>query len=197
MILIFYYFTQVKKLAAILLCAVLLFNWVGYRFFFNYVESSTSQRLNTQLDEDIYNESELITIKIPVQGLPYYTNSPVFDRVKGSITIGGLNYQYVEKRIYNDSVEMRCIPNAQATHISNARDAFFQMVADLQQTNSSGKHAPVKPTISLKTFLPDCVVMETRYLFEPSYFQIQKHYPDYSDHLPVSFLSSPEHPPTA
>lgn len=184
-----------KKLAAILLTALLLFNWVGYRLFFGYMEAQSSQAMNARLDVDDYDEASLITIKIPVTNLPYYTNSPIFERVKGNINIDGHEYQYVEKRIYNDSLEMRCIRNQQITHISNARDAFFQLVNDLQQAD--GKPAPAKPVISLKNILPDCISTETVYGYEPLFTAVKHSYLDFSDRLPVCFLSTPYRPPLA
>jgi len=185
----------VKKLAAILLTALLLFNWVGYRLFFGYMEAQSNQAMNARLDIDDYDEANLITIKIPVTNLPYYTNSPIFERVKGNINIDGHEYQYVEKRIYNDSLEMRCIRNQQITHISNARDAFFQLVNDLQQAD--GKPAPAKPVISLKNILPDYISTATVYGYEPVFTVVQHSYLDFSDRLPVCFLSTPDRPPLA
>lgn len=191
----FDYFASVKRLAAILLSTLLLFNWVGYRIVFGYMETQSSQDLNTQLDNDRYDEASLISIKVPVDNLPYYTNSPIFERVKGSITIEGRQYQYVEKRIYNDSLEMRCIPNTQATHISNARDAFFQLVTDLQQVKENSKPSPAKPALSLKNILPDCIGFESIASFEPVFSEIETYYRDFSDHLPVSYLSNLLQPP--
>ncbi|HOA36945.1 MAG TPA: hypothetical protein PLQ65_12050 [Flavihumibacter sp.] len=184
-----------KKLAAILLTALLLFNWLGYRLFFGYMEQQSSHAMNLRLDSNDYDEASLISIKIPVTNLPYYTNSPIFERVKGNINIDGREYQYVEKRIYNDSLEMRCIPNQQITHISNARDAFFQLVNDLQKADS--KPSPAKPAISLKNILPDFISTETRYTYIPVFTASMHSYLDFSDRLPVCFLSTPHRPPLA
>ena len=139
---------------------LLLFNWAGYRLVFSYLESHSSELLNVHLDNNNYLEDELITIKLPIDDLPYYTNSPIFERVKGEVVIGGMKYQYVEKRIFNDSLEMRCIPNAQATNLTNARDAFFTMVNDLQHVNSSGKQPPAKQPLTFKNLLADYLVEE-------------------------------------
>lgn len=114
-----------KKLAAILLTALLLFNWLGYRLFFGYMEQQSSHAMNLRLDSNDYDEASLISIKIPVTNLPYYTNSPIFERVKGNINIDGREYQYVEKRIYNDSFEMRCIPTSRSRTSAMRAMPFF------------------------------------------------------------------------
>ncbi|ULQ52353.1 hypothetical protein [Flavihumibacter fluvii] len=188
-------FGPVKKLAAITLIGILLFNWGGYRWVFSYLEESSSQLLNARLDDRNYDEEALITIKLPVENLPYYTNSPIFERVKGEVTIGGMKYQYVEKRIFNDSLEMRCIPNAHATHLTNARDEFFKMVNDLQQTSSSGKHAPAKQSNSVKNTLTEGLTIQKQALFTPSFNERPVAYQVYLDYLPVSFQSAQEQPP--
>lgn len=185
-----------KKLAAILLSALLLFNWVGYRMLFGYMEAQSSQAMNTRLDDNDFDEASLVTIKIPVSNLPYYTNSPIFERVKGQINIGGHEYQYVEKRIFNDSLEMRCIPNKQITHISNARDAFFQLVNDLQHSDS--KPTPAKPALSLKNILPDCISATISFAYTPGFSIAESTaYLDFSSTLPQCYLSTPHRPPLA
>ncbi|MFD2527147.1 hypothetical protein ACFSQD_15100 [Flavihumibacter stibioxidans] len=158
-----------RKLAAILIMGILLFNWAGYRAVFSYMETHLSNDLNQRLDNNHYEENALITIKVPVDQLPYYTNSPIFERVKGNVTIGSVTYQYVERRIFNDSLEMRCIPNNEVTHLTNARDEFFQLVNDLQHTSSSGKQQPVKQAISLKNIFSDYLMDETRPGYEPRF----------------------------
>lgn len=160
---------MVKKLAAIVLMGSLLFNVVGYQIFFSWMETHSHLSLNRQLDNNGFDEAELITIKVPIDELPYYTNSPIFERTKGSIAIGGLTYQYVERRIYNDSLEMRCIPNAQATNLTNARDLFFQLVNDLQHTSSNGKQTPAKPLLALKNMMSDYTLFEEVIGFEPAF----------------------------
>ncbi|HEY8397607.1 MAG TPA: hypothetical protein VIK80_06690 [Flavihumibacter sp.] len=156
-----------KKLAAISLMGILLFNVLGYRAVFSWLEQHTYHALYQQLDEQQYDESELITLKVPIDQLPYYTNSSTFEKVTGSISIGGHTYQYVERRIYNDSLEVRCIPNAKATQLTNARDLFFQLVNDLQHTNSNGKQSPAKPMLALKNMVSDYTFFDEVIGIEP------------------------------
>ncbi|MBZ5857954.1 hypothetical protein [Flavihumibacter profundi] len=184
-----------RKLVAIIIVGLLLFNWGGYRFVFTYLEDSASKHLNTRLDDHHYDEEALITIKLPVENLPYYTNSPIFERVKGEVTIGGMKYQYVERRIFNDSLEMRCIPNAQATHLNNARDEFFKLVNDLQHTSSSGKQLPAKQTITFKNILTECLVNESTATYTPSFTQKDIAYNQFNDYLPCNYQSPQEQPP--
>jgi hypothetical protein len=162
---------------------------------FSFLESNSSRYLNAQLDNNSYDETSLITIKLPVNDLPYYTNSPIFERVKGNVTIGGMQYEYVERRIFNDSLEMRCIPNAQATHLTNARDEFFKLVNDLQQTSSSGKQHPVKQTVPLKNLLTEYIELESITGFQPIFSEKTLSYNQFLDYLPERSQSPAEQPP--
>lgn len=155
-----------KKLAAILLTGMLLYNVVGYRAVFSWLEQHSYQSLNQQIDNKNYNKENLITIKLPIDQLPYYTNSPIFERTNGTVTVNGTTYQYVERRIYNDSLEMRCIPNPLATTLTNARDLFFQLVNDIQEAPGKA-NTPAKPMLALKNVFSDYTITESVHCFEP------------------------------
>jgi len=125
---------------------MLLFNWVGYRLFSSYMENKANSTLEAQLDENNYDEAQLISIKVPASNIPYFSNSDRFERVNGQIELGGVQYKYVKRRLFNDSLELMCIPNQTAMKIQVAKDEFFKLVNDLQhngQEKKSGSH-PVK-----------------------------------------------------
>lgn len=128
-----------KKTAAILLLGILIFNWCGYRLLTAYMENKADRHFIAQLDNNNYDASELISIKVPASHLTYYTNSTQFERIDGQIEIGGIKYNYVKRRLFNDSLELLCIPNHTATQLQSARDEFFKLVNDLQHTGQSKK----------------------------------------------------------
>ena len=123
---------------SILLLAVLLFNWGGYHLFTDYLENKADQQLEASLDDNNYKESELISFKVPAN-LPYYTNSENYERVNGEININGVDYKYVKRRMYNDSVELLCIPNVTKTGLENARNDFYRLANDLVSNGASKK----------------------------------------------------------
>ena len=127
-----------KRFASILLLGLLLFNWGGYRLFTGYLENRADSRLEASLDQNDYNESELISIKVAAN-LPYLANTENYERIDGEITIKGIQYKYVKRRLYNDSVELLCIPNIAKIGVQNARDDFFRLANDLTTDNSSSK----------------------------------------------------------
>jgi hypothetical protein len=130
-----------KKVAAILLMGILLFSWYGYRLVSFYMENSANRQLEVRLDQDRYDESELISIKVPSTHLSYFNSSTQFERVDGQIEVGGVQYKYVKRRLFNDSLELLCIPNHVAMNLQTARNQFFQLVNDIQQHDGQGKKA--------------------------------------------------------
>jgi hypothetical protein len=103
------------------------------------MEQHADRMLIADLDKNNYSESELISIKVPVVHLSYYVNSRDFERVDGKIEIEGVQYNYVKRRLFNDSLELLCIPNKKATQLKTARDEFFKLVNDLQHPGHSKK----------------------------------------------------------
>jgi hypothetical protein len=91
------------------------------------------------LDENNYNDADLISFKVPAVHLSSYVNSKEFQRVDGTININGVQYNYVKRRYSEDSLELLCIPNKTSTSLQNAKNEFFKLVNDLQHPGQSKK----------------------------------------------------------
>jgi hypothetical protein len=130
---------RLKRLAAILLLGILFFNWYGYQLVSTWLEERADRQLEARLDVNGYDESQLISVKVPATSLSYYNISSRFERIDGQVDIGGVKYKYVKRRICNDSIEYLCIPDQTAMSLKTARNDFFRQVNDLQQHNGSGK----------------------------------------------------------
>ena len=103
------------------------------------------------IDQNEFDESSLVSIKTPMN-LPYYANNPKFERVDGEIVINGVVYQYVQRRVYNDSLEIKVLPNQDRLHIKNAREDFYKLAQDLQK-GTDKKSLPIgKSTAKLISF---------------------------------------------
>jgi hypothetical protein len=121
-----------KKIVAILLLFIFMFNLFGYKLYFSYLVENANHALESSLDKNDYCETDLLTIKIPIS-LPYYTNSSVFTRAYGEIEVKNILYKYVKTRIFNDSLEMLCIPNTSKQKLLLSKDKFTQIVFDVQK----------------------------------------------------------------
>jgi len=75
------------------------------------------RELDSQLDDNSFDESQLISFKVPITGLSYYSPSYNWERVEGSIEVGNAFYKYVKRRVAGDSLEVLCIPHSTATKL--------------------------------------------------------------------------------
>jgi hypothetical protein len=184
---------RLKKIAAILLAGILFFNWYGYHMVSAWLESRAGRQLEARLDENRYDESQLILVKVPATSLSYYNISSRFERVDGRVEIGGVQYKYVKRRIINDFIEYLCIPDHAAMDLKMARDEFFKQVNDLQQHNGAGKKTGHSLT---KTFAPDYLCQEPDG-FGPAVSVVREDITGIytADRLRSLYTPTPENPP--
>ena len=137
-----------KRLPAILFLAILLFNFYGYRLMLQYMQGRQASLLEARLDRQQYNEDELISIKTPLH-LPYYSSSPDFERAYGSIEVDGITYEYVKRRVHQDTLELLCLPNHGKMQLQSAEREFFKLSLDATAAQNG------KKPLTLKISLPD------------------------------------------
>ena len=181
----------VKHIAAILLMGILFFNWYGYQLLSSFLQDRATAGLEARLDQNKYDESQLVSVKIPITSLSYYNPSAGFERVDGQIEIGGIQYKYVKRRMFKDSLELLCIPNQASMSLQTARNDFFRQVNDLQQHNNQGKKAPVQKSFSTSDYNKqnDLFVLEQLYpvSLPISFEQVPV--------IPSSYVMTAEQPP--
>lgn len=136
-----------KPLLSIFLLLVLLFNFYGYRLVFDYMENRDAVAVDAKLDQQDFNDDELVSIKTALQ-LPYYTPSQDFERVYGSVEVDGVVYNYVKRRVFNDSLELLCLPDYSRAEMTSEKNKFFK----LSIGGSSSQH---KSTAIQKIVLPE------------------------------------------
>ena len=185
-----------KKIASILLLSLLLFNWVGYRFVADYFENKADIQLAALIDENNYNESELISIKLPAS-LPYGVNSSNFERTDGNVDINGVNYKYVKRRFYKDSLELLCIPNIEKTGIKNARDEFYKLANDFVSNNSASKKSTSNHSHTVKFSLQDFTNAHNFAFNQQSISTTQKYFITNIDVRSFDYLQRLDQPPQA
>ena len=136
----------------------MLFNLVGYRLVIDYLQQQHNIERSNLLDNDEYADSDLISIKTPLS-LPYLNNSPEFERIDGAIQVNGVEYNYVKRRVFNDTLEVLCLPNTVKQKLQNAKADFFKISNDLQRPESGKKGVNI-----IKTVLPEYCETLTFYI---------------------------------
>jgi hypothetical protein len=139
----------------------MLFNWFGYRLVSNYFDQKAANHMVRLIDENNYNESELVSVKMPIN-LPYYSNNPKFERVEGEMQINGIVYQYVARRVYNDSLEIKVLPNQDRIQIKNAKESFDKLASDFEQKLTDKKSVPINNS-SAKVIIFDYINQENNW----------------------------------
>jgi hypothetical protein len=181
---------MLKKAFSIVLLGILLFNWFGYRLLISFVEYKVDAQLEAHLDENNYDELQLVSIKAPTTYLSYYNNSKLFERVDGQLEINGVQYKYVKRRLFNDSVELLCIPNQAAMKLRVAKNDYFKLVNDLQHKENKKNSSDFSKNIST-----DYQPVNTAFLLNDLHFTSSKwaHYVQNS--RPLYCASIIENPP--
>ena len=186
---------MLKKVTAILLLGLFLFNWAGYRLLSLYMETRADLQLQIQLDDNNYEESQLVSLKVPVTHLSYYNNSKEFETINGSIEMNGIRYKYVKRRIYNDSLEVLCIPDAASMQLKAAKNTFFAFVNGLRHNGTPEKKQSANANIA-KDFTSEYYATQDFLLtMKDIWFSLSKHYANHRSPLSSVYALVPEHPP--
>jgi hypothetical protein len=140
-----------KKVAAILLLSALLFNIIGYRFVFNYLEQKSVSILEQKIDAFAYNESELNEIAVPLN-MPYYSDKSV-ENIYGEVEINGQHYQYVKRKIENNILHIWCLPNTEKNSLTASKNDVVKSNSQESNSNSNQKQNTVIKLLQTE-FLP-------------------------------------------
>ncbi len=126
-----------KLFFAISLITVHIFNIGGYRLLFHFFSEKADKQMVKQLDMDFYEEKDLITIKVPLN-LPYSShNWQEFERFDGSIELEGIHYNYVKRKVYNDTLILLCTPNHIKQKLREVKDELAKMNGDARSSHES------------------------------------------------------------
>ncbi len=153
-----------KKLTAILLLVLFLFNLIGYKAWFYYLETRTNQKMQVALDKKDYSEKDLITIKVPLS-LPYFTNWNEFEQYNGSIELNGQHYNYVKRKVSNDTLILLCLPNQEQDLVNNTQHDFEKLLGNVHTPAANGKTS--NTSALLKLLLVDYRQGTLSYSFSP------------------------------
>ena len=114
--------------------------------------------------------------------------------LKGKIEIGGIQYKYVKRRIFNDSLEVLCIPDGAAMKLRATKNSFFAFVNGLQQHTGEKKQNANPDTF--KCFSPEyCPTRALSIHIIARWSAVIMKYADEPAPLSSPYAKAPEHPP--
>ena len=129
-----------KKVFAIVMLAVLVFNMGGYMLLFQYFIEKSDQIAIRQISKGYYNADELVEIKIPIR-MPYVQEQRQYEEISGQIQLKGSFYNYVARKMTRDTMYVKCVPNYAKTKLVNNNAIAAKDVSDSPLTKKN--HVPL------------------------------------------------------
>lgn len=97
---------------------------------FRGLQEHNTRSVSKQIDKGDYAEEDLVLVKIPLT-LPYAPNQDDYERYEGAIDWGGIHYNYVKRKLQNDTLYVLCLPNEQQTKLRKAGAHYAGHMNDL------------------------------------------------------------------
>jgi hypothetical protein len=179
-----------KKLTAILCLALFLFNLAGYKCWFYYLQQKEQSSLESRLDKEDYNEKELIRFTIPLS-MPYQVSWTGFERVDGEVTINGIIYKYVKRKVEDGQLILLCLPNYKKMKLEKASAEFGNHGDGITPPGKRAGSASSEKTESVNEYEENAKWTLPR----RSQACNEHHTPFILPQLPNSFIMSPGKPP--
>jgi hypothetical protein len=106
-----------KKIAAILLLSVYLFDLGGYLAVHRYMEYRSDRFFEKQTAKGMYNRNDLVDIAIPVS-MPGIHDWKNFEPISGCIRFDSKAYNYVAMKITTHTLFLKCVPDYKTTRLN-------------------------------------------------------------------------------
>jgi hypothetical protein len=130
---------------------------MGYYFIFWGMEVKNDVRMSLALDEDDYDESAAVTIRVPI-ALPYQYDNPHFVRAEGKFVYHGESYRLIKQKYERDTLTVLCIRDEQDNKIQHALSDFVSTFTD---SPANGDMPSTKGiAIFIKEYLVSTTVLE-------------------------------------
>jgi hypothetical protein len=119
----------VRKSISWSLVFLLLLNVFGYYLFFAALQYSNEIAMTRRLEAESYNESEAITIRLPLT-VPYLGDDQTFRRVQGKFWHEGKFYRLVKQKYARDTLTVVCVLDDERVRINEAISEFVKTFTD-------------------------------------------------------------------
>jgi hypothetical protein len=143
------------------------------------------------LDKQAFCNTGLFEIKIPLN-LPYFNNSQAFERYDGSIEVRGLHYNYVERKVLNDTLILHCLPNAAQNKLVAEQNEYAKTSGNIQYPAGSRTNAA---SLLLAMLITGSSNQNISFQLAGIDARIVWHRPCNDDAISSVFHLSPEQPP--
>ena len=126
---------MMRRFVALILLTIFLFNTAGYYILYQAVRSHSTTVLLKRLDNDLYQQEETVTLKLPIV-IPYQSNTD-YQRVNGSFEHDGEYYKLIKQKIENDTLIVVCYRDQAEKKLSNLMTDYAKVVNDVPASSKS------------------------------------------------------------
>ncbi|MBS1600235.1 MAG: hypothetical protein JST75_18550 [Bacteroidetes bacterium] len=181
-----------RRLLTIFLLLIVTFNWFGYRLVAAFMEDRANDKMEHLLDNENYDQAQLISISIQAHDLSYASNDLNFKRVNGRVEINRVQYSFVKWRVYDGVLELLCLPNMIATKLEKTNVDIFKLISDLQNEGQNKKSSPLSNIA--KNLSAEYYIESDALTFVICFKNLKGRYHLSSD-IPMNFSSPIDYPP--
>lgn len=122
-----------KRIFAIVILAVHLFNAGGYLLLQQYQVYRTDRRMNDLISQSLYNPNALIELKV-AQHLPGITETwGDYKNVDGQVQLKNACYNYVKLKVTRDTLYLMVIQNYEKTKLIGKNIIYAKQINDIPQ----------------------------------------------------------------
>jgi hypothetical protein len=132
-----------KKLTALTLLCIFLFNIGGYSLLYWAEKQQASKELQSRLDRGEFAGSQAITIKVPMS-IPYQSDRD-YERVNGEFEYKGQFYKLVKQRVLGDTLYVVCVIDSKKKELVDEMNEFTRKASESSSTNQPLKVASANP----------------------------------------------------
>ena len=115
----------------------MVFNLAGYRWLFSAIEKNATVNLEQKISAGKYNDEQLVEIRIPLN-MPYYSDKD-YEEVYGETDFNGEHYQYVKRKVSDNTLYLLCLPNKEKTSIVKVKNEFTKAVNDIPENKEGSQ----------------------------------------------------------
>jgi hypothetical protein len=119
----------VRRIVAIALLLLLLFNVLGFYGIFMGLQYQNRQQLVQRFDTNQYDESQTITFKVPLS-IPYAGDRQDYVRVDGEFEHEGEFFHMIKQRLSQDTLYVVCVNDQQSKRIHRAMTDYVKTFSD-------------------------------------------------------------------
>jgi len=119
-----------KKLIAIALLLIHLFNIGGQLAFHQYLVYQSDKLFNEEINKNHYNTEDLTEVVIPVN-MPGIRDWSGYERLNGQVKFANSSYNYVRMKLTHNGIHLMCVPNYETTHLFDQNIIYAGQIKDI------------------------------------------------------------------